>query len=231
MSTNKKNQSEAPFEPLLEKRAVFIRVLKPENVRKIRVVKSVDKREDGSYWSDGRIYASLGKLSDYKEVQTPDGNVDIESSLRQYILKKNHPRQKIEIKSDLGEDELYAVLTDSNLKDVKFAILHDGKLFEECGGHLVNYPLVYTLHSKQDELHRELNDTYNNFVEFLCNWLKEMKLRPEIGTKYGTKYDEFVTDEICGSAYAQVRKPVNTPISETNIKIIAVDPWSKELRI
>lgn len=130
----------------------------------------------------------------------------------------------------INETELFVIVNTNTCQGtiVKYALKSNGVLYEEETDKLTKRTLAHLLHSDQQELYKELKDTYNKFLDFASEW-RIKKLRDVVKDKYHLK-GEFVYDEVCGDVYTQVcKKNPSKPITNDNIIVISMEQYYKNI--
>lgn len=228
--------SEIKFPPLTEKDVWAVRLLDPQKIRSVYLIKTQENACDKS------IYVDMGDLSDYETVVTPDGDkINAAGILKEKLIGKanRHSTRTAENLADqktgqkTGQnDTLYAVVSpDQNERPhIWFGISHNGIIYEG-GEKLLGAPLAKSIHTRQTELNRSLYDTYDSFANAVLNVVKERNIRTAVEEKFGTHNDEFYDDDFFRSSYVQIRKPKNETVKAENIIIIASDPWNTTVKI
>lgn len=233
MKKTKNDQaSEIKFPSLTEKDVWAVRLLDPQNIRGVYLIKTQENACDKS------IYVDMGDLSDYETVITPDGDkINAAEIFKEKLIGRVNRHsaktaEKLEYQKTSLNDALYAVVspTQNERPLIRFGILHNGNLYEG-GEKLVSIPLVKSIHTHQTELNRSLYDTYDSFANAVLNIVKERNIRTAIEEKFGTHNDEFYDDDFFKSSYVQIRKPKNEAIKAENVIIIASDPWNSTVNI
>lgn len=224
--------SEIKIPPLTEKDVWAVRLLDPQNIRSVYLIKTQENA------CDKNIYVDMGDLSDYETVITPDGDkINAAEIFKEKLIGRvnRHSTRTAEKLADQKtglNDTLYAVVSPSQNErpHIHFGILRGGKIYEG-GEKLLGTPLVKSIHTHQTDLNRSLYDTYDSFANAVLNIVKERNIRTAIEEKFGTHNDEFYDDDFFKSSYVQIRKPKNEAVKAENIIIIASDPWNTTVKI